>query len=96
MDAAIIFQGHYKYGNKHVIYNKVMKALNKVELDEDATDEQKIVLNELKRKDNYGWTIMSKRHNYTDGAHERILAEGLIIVLKKPLLRLAQEIFLLV
>ena len=38
MDTAIIFQGHYKYGNKHVIYNKVMKALNKVELDENATN----------------------------------------------------------
>ena len=35
MDAAIIFQGHYKYGNKHVIYKKVLKALNKVKLDDD-------------------------------------------------------------
>ena len=96
MDAAIIFQGHYKYGNKHIIYNKVMKALNKVTLDEDTTNEHKRVLSELKQQDNFGWTIMSKRHTYTDGVHERISTEGLIIVVKKPFLQLAQEIFAMI
>ena len=47
MDAAIIFQGHYKYGNKHVIWKEVVKALSKVKLDDEATDEQKGVLEEL-------------------------------------------------
>ena len=72
MDAAIIFQGHYKYGNKHVIYKKVLKALNKLKLDDDATDEQKRVLKELQQQNHYGWTIMNKRHTYTNGVHERI------------------------
>ena len=56
IDAAIIFQGHYKYGNKHVIYKKVLKALNKYKLDNDATNKQKRVLKELQQQDHYGWT----------------------------------------
>ena len=39
-DAAIIYKGHYKYGNKHVCWKKVVNALGKVELADDATDEQ--------------------------------------------------------
>ena len=83
MDAAIIFQGHYKYDNKHVIYKKVLKALNKVKLNDDATNEQKRVLKELQRQNHYGWTRINKRHTYTDGVHERISTKGLIIVVKK-------------
>ena len=96
MDAAIIFQRHYKYGNKYIIYKKVMKSLNKLELDEDATNEHKRVLKELQQHDNYGLTIMNKRHTHTDGVHERISTEGLIIVVKKPFLQLAQEIFAMI
>ena len=66
IDATIIFQGHYKYGNKHVIYKKVVKALNKVKLDDDATDKQQRILKELQRKDHHSWTIMNKRHTCTD------------------------------
>ena len=86
MDAAIMFQGHYKYGNKHVIWTKVVKALNKEKLDEDATDEQKRVLEELQQTEHHNWTIQNKRHSYTDGVHDRLFTEGLIIVVKKPLL----------
>ena len=74
----------------------LMKAMKKVTLEEDATNEHKRVLNELKQQDNFGWTIMSKRHTYTDGVHERISTEGLIIVVKKPFLQLSQEIFAMI
>ena len=98
MDAAIIFRGHYKYGNKHVLYVKIMKALKKLEMDKDVTDKQQKVLKELQRHDNYGWTIMNKRHSYTDGQpnHPRIFTDGLIIVVKNPYLRLARELFAMI
>ena len=96
MDAGIIFQGHYKHSNKHVIYKKVMKLLNKLKLDEDATNSHKKVLKKLQQHDNYGWTIMNKIHTYTDRVHERISTKGLIIVVKRPFLRLAREIFAMI
>ena len=40
MDAAIIFQGHNKYDNRHALYDKTMKALNHLELDDDVTTKQ--------------------------------------------------------
>ena len=96
MDAAIIYNGHYKYGNKHVCYKKIVNALGKVELAADATDEQKRVLEELQNTEHQNWTIQAKRHSYTDGAHPRVATEGLIIVVKKPLLRMSREIFAVV
>ena len=53
MDAAIIYQGHYKYGNKHVIWKKRVNALSKVELDDEATDKQKRVLEELQQTEHH-------------------------------------------
>ena len=96
MDAAIIYQGHHKYGNKHVMWKKIVKALGKMILDEEATDEQKRVLEELQQKEHHNWTIQNKRHSYTDGVHERVSIEELIVVVKKPLLQVAREIFALV
>ena len=62
---------------------KVVKALNKVKLNDDATDKQKRVLQELQQREHHNWTIMNKRYTYTDGVHERISTKGLIIVVKK-------------
>ena len=39
---------------------------------------------------------MNKRHTYTDGRYQRIYTDGLIVVVKKPFLRKAQEIFALI
>ena len=98
MDAAIIFRGHIKYDKKNTLYVKIMKVLNKFDMDDDVTSEQQKVLSELQRHDNLGWTIMNKRHSYTDGQpnHEQIFADGLIIVVKTPYLRIAREIFAMI
>ena len=96
MDAAIIFNGHYKFGNKHVCWKKIVNALSKVEPAEDATNKQKRVLEELQHTEHHNWTIQAKRHLYTDGVNSRVSTEGLIVVVKKPLLQMAREIFLLV
>ena len=86
MDAEIIYQEHYKYGNKHVCWRKIVTALGKVTLAEEATNKQKRVLEELQQKEHHNWTIQSKRHSYTDGVTQRVSTEGLIVVVKKPLL----------
>ena len=39
---------------------------------------------------------MNKRHTYTDGNNPRVYTDGLIIVVKKPFLRKAREIFALI
>ena len=90
MDAAIIFNGHYRFGNKHVCWKKIVTALSKVELAEDATNVQKRVLEELQHTEHHNWTIHAKRHSYTDGVNPRVSTEGLIVVVKKPLLRMAR------
>ena len=96
MDAAVIFRGHKRWSNKHVIYKKINKAMKKLETEKAITEEQQLVLTELLKDNNYGWTIMNKRHTYTDGRHARVYTDGLIIVVKKPFLRMAQEIFSLI
>ena len=98
MDATIIFQGHNKYDNRHALYGKIMKALNHLELDDDVTTKQQQVLTELRRQNNFGWTIKNKRHSYTDGQpnNDRCFTDGLIIVVKKPYIRLAREIFAMI
>ena len=47
MNVAIIYQGHNKYSNKNTLYVKIMKALKKLEMDEDVTDKQQKVLSKL-------------------------------------------------
>ena len=96
MDAAVIFQAHNKWSNKHVLFVKITKAMKRLETEEAVTEEQQLVLTELLRDNNYGWTIMNKRHTYTDGNNPRVFTDGLIIVVKKPFLRMAQEIFALI
>ena len=96
MDAAIIYNRHYKYGNKHVCWKKIVNALGKVEIAEDATDKQKRVLEELQHTEHHNWTIQAKRHSYTDGVNPIVSTEGFIVVVQKPLLRMAREIFALV
>ena len=86
MDAAIIFRGHNKYSNKHTLYVKIKKAMKKLETDEEVTKEQLIVLTKLLRYNNYGWTIINKRHTYTDGNHPSVFTDGLIIIFRKPFL----------
>ena len=95
MDAAIIFQGHNTLDNRHSLYDKIMKALDQLELDKDVTSAQQQVLTELRRKDDVGWTIKNKQHSYTDGQpnNGRCFTDGLIIVVKKPFIRIAREIF---
>ena len=67
MDAAIIYQGDNKYSNKKPLHVKIMKALKKLEIDSDVIKEQQSVLSEMQQHDNFEWTIMNKRHSYTDG-----------------------------
>ena len=92
MDVAIIVRGHNKYDNRNTLYVKIMKALNKLEMDDDVTTEQQKVLSELRQHDIFEWMIMKKRHSYTDGQpnHKRIFTDRLIIVVKKPCIRLAR------
>ena len=75
-----------------------MKALNKLEMDDDVTIKQQKVLSKLRQHANFGWMIMNKRHSYTDEQpnHKRIFIDGLIIVVKKPYIRLAREIFAMI
>ena len=73
-----------------------MTALSKFELSEDATNEQKRVFDELQHTEHQNWTIQAKQHLYTDGVNERVSTEGLIVLVKKPLLQMAREIFGLV
>ena len=98
VDAAIVFQGHNKYDKTHALYSKIMKALNHLELDDDVTTEQQQVLTELRRQDNFGWTIKNKRHSYTNGQpnNDRWFTDGLIIVVKKQYIQLAREIFAMI
>ena len=98
MDVAIIFRGHNKYSNKHTLYVKIMKAMKKLETDEAVTEEQQIVLTKLLRYNNYGRTIMNKRHTYTNRQtnHPSVFTDGLIIVVKKPFFRMVQELFALI
>ena len=77
-------------------YVKIKKAMKKLEIEEAVTEEQQLVLTELLRYNNYGWTIMNKRHTYTDGNNPRVFTDGLIIVVKKPFLCMAREIFALI
>ena len=75
-----------------------MKALNRLELDDDVTTKQQQVLSELRQQDNFGWTIIKKRHSYTDEQpnNDRCFTNGLIIVVKKPYIQLAREIFAMI
>ena len=52
----------------------------------------------MQRYDNFGWTIMNKRHTYTDGQtnHPCAFTDGLIIVVKKPFLQIARELFAMI
>ena len=54
-----------------------MKALNQLEMDNDVTTKQQKILSNLRRQDNFGWTVMNKRHSYTDGQpnHKRIFTD---------------------
>ena len=72
-----------------------MKAMDQLELAEDATSAQQHVLTKLRRKDDVGWTIKSKRHSYTDRQPKngRCFTDGLIVVVKKPYIQTAREIF---
>ena len=69
-----------------------------METDEEVTEEQQSVLSEMQRYDNFGWTIMNKRHTYTDGQsnHHSVFTDGLIIAVKKTFLRIVQELFVLI
>ena len=96
MDAAVIYRAHNTLSNKHVLYVKIKKAMKMLETEQGVTEEQQIVLTELLRENHFGWTIMSKRHTYTDGHHPKVYTNGLIIVVKKPFLQKAQEIFALI
>ena len=96
MDAAVIYRAHKRWSNKHVIYVKVTKAMKRLETEKAVTKEQQLILTELLRKNNYGWTIMNKRHTYTDGNNPKVFTDGLIIVVNKPFLRMAREIFALI
>ena len=93
MDAAVIFCAHNKWSNKHVMYVKIKKAMKQLETEQAVNEEQQVVLTELLRENNFGWTILSKRHTYTDGHHPRVHTDGVIIVCLKPFLRKAREIF---
>ena len=95
-DAAIIFRAHNKGSNKHTLFVKINKAMKNLETEEAITNKQQIVLTELLRYNNYGWTIMNKRHTYTDGNNPSVFTDGLIIVVKKPFLRMAWELFALI
>ena len=96
MDAAVIFRAHKRWSNKHVLYVKITNAMKILETEEAVIAEQQLVLTELLKDNNYGWTIMNKRHTYTDGRHARVYTDGLIIVVKKPFLCMAGEIFSLI
>ena len=39
---------------------------------------------------------MNEQHTYTDGNNPSVFTDGLIIVVKKPFLRMAQELFALI
>ena len=54
MDAAIIYQGHNTFDNQHTLYGKIMKAMDQLELAEDATSAQQHVLTKLQQKDDVG------------------------------------------
>ena len=86
---------HNTLDNRHSLYGKVMKALDQLELDKDVTSAQQQVLTELRQKDDVGWIIKHKRHSYTDGQpnNGRSFTDGLIIVVKKPYIQIAGEIF---
>lgn len=78
------------------MFGKINKALQKIRAAGDLPEEQKSVLDEIQRVDNYRWTIVNKRHTYTDGVQPCVSTEGMIIVVKKPILRIAQELFSIV
>ena len=72
--------------------------MKQLETDKNVTEEQQNVLTEMQRFDNFGWTIMSKRHSYTDGHtnHPRVFTDGLVIIVKNPFLCVAQELFTMI
>ena len=86
MDAAIIFRAYNKWSNTHTLFVKIKKAMKNLVTEEAVTNKQQIVLTELQRYNNCGWTIMNKRHTYTDGNNPSVFTDGLIIIVKKPFL----------
>ena len=98
MDAAIIYRGHKQYRNRNTLYIKIKKALKQLESDKKVTKEQHNVLIEMQQFDNFGRTIMSKRHSYTDEHtnNPHVFTDRLIIVIKKPLLRVVREVFAMI
>ena len=87
MDAALIYGGHGKWTNKHVLFVKIKKAMKQLETEQAVNEEQQVVLTELLRENTFGWTILSKRHTYTDGNNPRVHSDGVVIVCLKPFLR---------
>ena len=67
MDAALIYGGHRKWTNKHVLFVKIKKAMKQLETEQAVNKEQQLVLTELLRENTFGWTIQSKHITYTDG-----------------------------
>ena len=96
MDAALIYGGHGKWTNKHVLFVKIKKAMKQLETEQAVNEEQQVVLTELLRENTFGWTIQSKRHTYTDGNNPRVHSDGVVIVCLKPFLQKAREIFNLI
>ena len=93
IDAALIYGAHKNWSNKHVIYNKIKKAMKKLDTEQAVNEDQQVVLTELLQENTFGWTIQSKRHTFTDWHHPRVHTNGVVIVCLKPFLRKAREIF---
>ena len=51
-------------------------------------------MNRITTVQSFGWAIMDKRHSYTDDGNNP--TDGLIVIVKKPFLRMARELFALI
>ena len=47
MDAALVYCAHKNWSNKHVMYNKLKKAMKKLDTEQVVNEEQQGVLTEL-------------------------------------------------
>ena len=54
MDAALIYGGHGKWTNKHVLFDKIKKAMKQLETEQAVNEEQQLVLTELLRENTFG------------------------------------------
>lgn len=71
------------------MFGNINKAIQRIRVAGDFSEEQKSVLDKMQWVDNYKMTILKKRHKFTDRVDPQVSTEGMIIIVKKPIIGIA-------